>query len=78
MRAAARGPLPVDGHATMCPYAATSAPILFALVWLATPVHFIVRPISPLVGGNKLPQLKHMDYYIHSKRKANNTCKVSF
>lgn len=31
MRAAARGPLPVDGHATMRPYAATSAPVLFAL-----------------------------------------------
>lgn len=78
MRAAARGPLPVDGHATMCPYAAINEPVLFAFVWLATPVHFIVRSISPLVGGNKLPQLKHMDYCIHSKRKVNNTCKVNF
>ena len=49
-----------------------------ALVWLVTPVHFIVRSISPLVGGNKLPQLKHMDYCIHGKRKVNSTCKVNF
>jgi len=37
-----------------------------------------VRPISPLVDGNRLPQLKHIGYCIHSKWKANNTCKVSF
>ena len=38
----------------------------------------VCRHKCALVGGNGLPQLKYMDYCIHSKRKVNSTCKVIF
>jgi len=62
---------PMDGHAATFSYTAASA-YPHRLGFCGTRVlHDAPQIIHPLFfGGNRLPQLKHMSYCIHSKQQS--------